>query len=321
VLALCWPDVASAQLQSYRVDTNKILTVRGDVKRNSCGGKCVEGHDCSTCVGVRVTDEYGNHRTAVYDKTACCDDCGKWDYHFAAICGFPGHDCPANECRSNSSNFSVSVGGLLQILIGEGRSFYVPSVTAVIGNLTNNNWTCGSKCSAIDFFQPYAPFGRVDPSWGGFWDSCPNPTHPEIICIPVKDDISHRLLAPHASAPSGPVISLDGGPVRFEWSRAPWEGDPPESPEPLEYRVVVNGEDGIVIDERVPESVCTDPPCKTQFTLPGPGRYSWWVEGRASSDTSPPSKALTFHLAVVTTCGGATAPSRCHLIFSPVHRG
>jgi hypothetical protein len=85
VLALCWPDVASAQLQSYRVDTNKILTVRGDVKRNSVAVS-VSGHDLQHCVGVRDRRVWHHARPSATRRPATTAEVG---LHLQRFADFP----------------------------------------------------------------------------------------------------------------------------------------------------------------------------------------------------------------------------------------
>jgi hypothetical protein len=194
VLSLCLAVAlllpASASTQSpvlYTARLNKTFTTSGNVKQESCGGNCYEGHDCTTCVGVRVFREGVSYSTTVYDKTQCCQFgfCGT-DQKTGIPCG--GNTCPANGCPSNQGPFHATISPVLATCVYPGTSFYVPSFTARLGNLTNNQPLCGSHCSGGDFFQPYGPFNHIDDSFnGGFWTSCPNPSNPAISCQVIPD--------------------------------------------------------------------------------------------------------------------------------------
>jgi hypothetical protein len=305
-LALAIP-AAIASGQNYKVETSKLLEVFGDVKVWSCGGGCCEGHDSTACVGVQVRDEDGTLLdTAIYDNASCCyaqcrerQECGP--FSFIGI----SKDGPADTCPSNRSHFSAPVGKL-NLCVAPGEVFRVPVRHAKLGNVVNNSWTSGSKCSERD---PFQPFGNLDfgsrASWGGFTDTCPNPQNPDLVCVPsdcIPGDGGGSGAVPRYAAeiiqPYGNeyVTRWDDGDVWLQWrSVGRFRLD--------SYRIVVFASGGKLIDERVP---CAADRCSHLAWFPlGAASYYWWVQPATATVTGEQSRAGVFNLLPpLTSCAG-----------------
>jgi hypothetical protein len=301
---------AVASGQNYKVETYKLLEVFGNVKAFSCGGGCCEGHDSTACVGVQLLRENESHaydlaRTVIYDNVSCCDaQCAD-----RQGCGIWGKDGPANSCPNNTSRFTVAIGGgssptgNLDLCVSPGQVFRVPFRVALLGNVVNNSWSGGSKCSAADPFEPYAndPFGTDTwggsaARWGGFTDSCPNPVNPDIVCVPSDctpgfSDDSHavprygaEIIDPYGNEY---VTRWDIPGVTLRWrATGPYRLDT--------YRIVVHGPAGVFIDRRV---ACETVECHhaEEFPLEA-ASYYWWVQPVSSTVTGGQSRAGVFNL-------------------------
>ena len=278
--------------QTYLVKSNKLLEVAGSVKQHSCGGGCCEGHDSTACVGVQLSDEAGRLLgTAIYDNVGCCDmQCPP-----GQTCGIPGlgHSGPADSCPNNGSRFSIPVD-LGFLCVGAAEPFNVPVRRARLGNVVNNSWTTGSLCSANDPFEPYPEDWLSSVTWGGFTDSCPNPTNPDIICVPSDCIPPEATLPQNAKAEIvSPThneffIRWNTPNVLLRWRRAG------NSSRPDSYRVVVYGETAVHVDVRIP---CETDECTHEVSLPvEPASYYWWVQPITASVEGRQSRAGAFNL-------------------------
>jgi hypothetical protein len=286
-----------AEAQTYRVDYSpKFYEVTGDIKTEDCAGNCFEGHDCTTCVGVRLFEEGGVPvSTAVYDKVKCCEDCGGTDPRYG-LCGT--HDCPANYCASNREPFVVNrpwqkYAGCFR----KGEYFYVKQHVAIMGVLTNDQPSCGSACSATNFYTPFDPANRTDATWGGFWDRCPNPHDPNIVCAEFACDAGPIDIGkPTPLAPIGtttsytPVFRLRAGLTHVQ-----------------KYRLVVTDDGTTVLDASF-EPSCDPTTCSLNpgLHLSRDRRYEWWIQGSNSSVTGPASDVFSFSCP---TCPLAPTPT------------
>ena len=299
---------AIASGQNYEVETTKLLEVYGNVKSGSCGGGCCEGHDSTACVGVQVRDEDGVLlRTAIYDNASCCDaqcrdrqNCGPF-----SIIGL-GKDGPADSCPSNYSRFSAPFGKL-NLCVAPGETFLVPVRQAKLGNVVNNSWTTGSKCSARDRFEPYSDLDLgTYTSWGGFTDTCPDPRNPNIVCVPsdctpgepgggsgAVPRYAAEIISPygneHVTRWDGPEVALRWRPIgRFRLDS---------------YRVVAYGEAGRLIDKQVG---CAAAECWHVALFPSEAAsYYWWVQPLSPTAAGEQSRAGVFNLSPpLTSCAG-----------------
>ena len=291
--------VTIASGQNYKVETTKLLEVYGNVKKGSCGGGCCEGHDSTACVGVQVRDENGQLiKTAIYDNASCCDaQCE--DHQTCGPLGVIGIGTrgPADSCRSNNSRFSAPFGKL-NLCVAPGQVFVVPVRQAKLGNVVNNSWSKGSLCSASNPFEPYDDLDLgTYTSWGGFTDTCPNPSHPDLVCVPSDctpgepGDGSHavprytaEIISPYGNEN---VTRWDDPEVMLQWrATGRFQLD--------SYRVVAYGPDGKVVDNRV---ACASKECLfVAWFPPEAASYYWWVQPLSPTVTGEQSRAGVFNL-------------------------
>ena len=302
---------AVASGQNYKVESYKLFEVFGNVKAFSCGGGCCEGHDSTACVGIQVFHENASHRlvlsrTAIYDNVSCCEA----QCRDRQGCGIYSKDGPANSCPNNNSRFTVAIGngkspaGNLDLCVAPGQVFRVPWRLALLGNVVNNSWSGGSKCSAADPFERYEDPSSAD-VWGGFTDTCPNPTNPDIVCVPSDctpgaSDDSHatprygvEIVRPYGNEY---LTRYDVPVVTLQWRAT--------TPARLDsYRVVVYGPAGKWIDRRVE---CGTVSCYYSAEFPTEAAsYYWWVQPVSSTLTGEQSRAGVFNLLPpVPSCAG-----------------
>jgi hypothetical protein len=215
-LALLNPAAIHAQgvgpAQSYRVHIRHEFAVSGDVKAAACGGTCSEGHDCTTCVGVRIYAADQVISTTVLDKTPCCrEEAGTRDRLnrlslLSPWCGI--HSCPTGADVGNRGPFLAELD--LEIAcVPAGDPVVVPQYVAVLGALSNNALSCGSRCSAADRFDAFDLGWRQDDRFGGFVTACAS-DDPAVVCEPVTEcprpvDESPALVARQAGALQSPT--------------------------------------------------------------------------------------------------------------------
>ena len=320
---------ALAWQQAYEVRVNKDLVVTGNVKvGSSCGGNCFEGHDCTTCVGARAWSENGAYATAVYDKMPCCDSCNLGTDNRHPTLGiwcesFPnGAVCPNNGCPASQPSLRVSIASLFtDRCVLEGQSFYVESVVARVGNLSNNQPSCGSNCNAASFYETFPAESRQDASWGGFYDACPNPVHPEVVCVPSACEpgapSGYYIPPPIPRQPDFLSVVVGG---TFVWEKAfrvsysdPTDWSPLSD---VEYRLVIESGGGVVYAAWLPAQC--GPSCSRNVPLLANGEYHWWLQARGQGLTSDPSKAVRFFLATPAPDPNTCANLGGYCVFSPV---
>jgi hypothetical protein len=280
--------------QKYKVSLRFALSVTGDLKSEDCGGNCYEGHDCTTCVGVRLFSELGTPvRTAVYDKVLCCQFCGDVDPKHSP-CGTD--NCPGNSCPPNTGPFLVSLLGVWDACVFEEEMFQVPAFQAVIGALINNSLSCGSNCNETDFYQPFSPDKREDAFFGGFWETCPDPSNPHVLCEPSECEAwNGELGQPTPISPTGFVRTRN---PTYTWAA--------DLKHVTHYRLIVSDQSGPVIDELVVPECNTQWCASTPTRVLDPGQHTWTVQALNSTTAGPTSVPLAFEVAdevPMTTCG------------------
>jgi hypothetical protein len=169
-------------------------------------GACSEGHDCTACVGVRIYQAEQVVSTTVLDKTPCCGGEAASPVKLNALsllspwCGV--HSCPNARVVGNRGPFMAELDLEIACVV-EGDPVVVPEYVAVVGALSNNVISCGSRCSSADRFDAFDPAWRQDDHFGGFLTACAT-DNPAIVCEPVDE-------CPSAVEPSPQQVTRAAG--------------------------------------------------------------------------------------------------------------